>query len=124
MLHQGGLAALTLALLVVLQACQGERLRLAVIPDPREQIVNPFAHGLPAYAAGLRKLGHNVTLLDKVEDNAKLLEGLLGSSNRTQDAYFDAVLTQGKTDQLFCFACVHACMRQAADAAVTESRIQ
>ena len=96
MLHQRGLTALCTALCLVLQLSWGEGLRIALIPDPQEEVINPFAHELAAYAAGLGKLKHNVTLLPDVEDDEKTLDGLLGSSNRTQDAYYDVVLTQGE----------------------------
>ena len=95
MLRQGGLVAPSLILLIVLHHCRGESLRLAVIPDPEEHLSSPSAHELPAYAAGLEELGYDVTLLEKVEEDAFLLEGLLGSSKRPEDAYFDAVLAQG-----------------------------
>ena len=95
MLHQRGLTALLSALCLGLRLSRSEGLRIAILPDPQEELINPFAHELAAYAAGLGKLKHNVTLLPDVEDDDKTLDGLLGSSNRTEDAYYDAVLTQG-----------------------------
>ncbi len=96
MLHRRGLTALFSALCLILQLSWGEGLRIALIPDPQEEVINPFAHELAAYAAGLGMLKHNVTLLPDVEDDETTLDGLLGSSNRTEDAYYDAILTQGK----------------------------
>ncbi|CAL5225380.1 g8186 [Coccomyxa viridis] len=95
MLHRRGLTALFSALCLILQLSWGEGLRIALIPDPQEEVINPFAHELAAYAAGLGMLKHNVTLLPDVEDDETTLDGLLGSSNRTEDAYYDAILTQG-----------------------------
>ncbi len=94
--HQRGLTALFSALCLVLRLGCGKGLRIALIPDPQEEVINPFAHELAAYAAGLGKLNHDVTLLPDVEDDEKTLDGLLGSSNRTEDAYYDAILTQGE----------------------------
>ena len=96
MLPQRGLTALFSALCLVLRLGWGEGLRIAVIPDPQEEVINPLAHELAAYAAGLGGLKHNVTLLPDLEDDEKTLDGLLGSSNKIEDAYYDAVLTQGE----------------------------
>ena len=96
MLQQRGLTALFQVLFLVSQAYCSEALRIAIVPDPHEELINPAAHELAAYAAGLRKLKHNVTLLNDVEDESNSLEHLLGSSDRREDAYFDAVLTQGE----------------------------
>lgn len=98
MLPQRGLTALFSALCLVLRLDWGEGLRIALIPDPQEEVINPFAHELAAYAAGLGKLEHSVTLLLDLEDDEDTLDGLLGSSNRTEDAYYDAVLTQGQCE--------------------------
>ena len=96
MLHQRGLIALFSALCLISRLSQSEGLRIAIVPDPQEELTNPLSHELAAYAAGLGKLKHNVTLLHGVKDDDIVLDTLLGSSNRSEDAYFDAVLTQGE----------------------------
>ena len=95
MQHRKGLAALTTSLLVLMQACTNEGLRLAFVPDPEEPSRHQSSHELPAFASGLRKLGHEVDLLEAVKDNSTALEALLGSGTSPEDAYYDVVLAQG-----------------------------
>ena len=95
MQQRRGIAVLTAGLLVLMQACMSERLRLAFVPDPEEPSRHQISHELPAFASGLRKLGHEVDLLEAVKDNSTALEALLGSSISPEDAYYDVVLTQG-----------------------------
>ena len=95
MQQRRGLDALTTGLLMLMQACMSEGLRLAVIPDPEESSRHQNSHELPAFASGLRDLGHEVSLLEAVKDNSTALEELLGSGISPEDAYYDVVLTQG-----------------------------
>ena len=100
MQQRRGLAALTAGLLVLMQACTSEGLRLAFVPDPEEPSRYQSSHELPAFASGLQKLGHEVDLLEAVKDNATSLKTLLGSSISPEDAYYDVVLTQGAKIEL------------------------
>ena len=90
-----GFNALTAGLLMLMQACMSEGLRLAVIPDPEEPSRHQSSHELPAFASGLRNLGHEVSLLEAAKDSSTALEALLGSGISPEDAYYDVILTQG-----------------------------
>ena len=100
MQQRRGLAACTAGLLVLMQAYTSEGLRLAFVPDPEEAIRHQSSHELPAFASGLRNLGHEVDLLEAVKDNSTALDALLGSSVSPEDAFYDVVLTQGAYNSL------------------------
>lgn len=87
--------ALVAALL--LTCCHGAKLRLAVLPDQDstgQAAHKTGRHDLIAYARGLEKLGHTVTIINKLSEEDAL--ALLASGLAPKDALFDAILSQGE----------------------------
>ena len=84
------------ALCCSLSGCSAKTLRLAVIPGSSEPPQQDGVHDLVAYAQGLAKVGHKVTIVNTQLDDSAAAD-LLTTNNSTMpaDALFDAILSQG-----------------------------
>lgn len=85
-----------LASLLLLTCCHAAQLRLAVLPQQEtsgQAAHKSGMHDLVAFARGLEKLGHAVTVITKLPEKGVL--ELMATGPGPDDALFDAILSQG-----------------------------
>ena len=86
-----------LAALSVIVCCQAHHLHLAILPDPEAQgqaATKTGRHDLYAIADSLKKLGHAVSIIEKVAEES--IYDLLANKTASKEAMFNAILAQGE----------------------------
>lgn len=86
-----------MATLLLLTCCETAQLRLGIFPEQNAEGDaghRTGRHDLLAFAHGLEKMGHAVTIINQVAEER--IHDSLASGPASKDALFDAVLTQGE----------------------------
>ena len=90
-----------LVTLFLLTCCKAAQLRLGIFPEQNAEghaAHRTGRHDLMAFARGLEKLGHSVTIINQVSEER--IHELLASGPAPRDALFDAVIAQGEATSL------------------------